>query len=104
MRRFHPLLTLRARDKAAEQIARDKGIGVLKARRLIRQLDDGEVEMAMMQATEECGYLPPGIDTIQFALGDGSIIQAILDWLRSPEGQAFISALVKILIGLLAGI
>lgn len=35
------------------------------------------------------------------AIGDGSIINAVLDWFRSPEGQAVIAALVKLLLAAL---
>jgi hypothetical protein len=43
--------------------------------------------------------------TIEFpkpgAFGDGSIIQAILEWFKSPQGQAVIAALIKILLAAL---
>ena len=38
------------------------------------------------------------------AIGDGTIIGAIIDFLKSPQGQELIAALVKMLIGLLAGL
>ena len=37
-------------------------------------------------------------------LGDGTILQAIIDFLKSPQGQQLIAALVKMLISLLAGL
>lgn len=38
------------------------------------------------------------------ALGDGTIFQAIIDFFKSPEGQALLKALVEMLISLLAGL
>lgn len=38
------------------------------------------------------------------ALGDGTIIDAIIEFLKSPEGQALMKALVEMLISLLAGL
>lgn len=35
------------------------------------------------------------------AIGDGKILNAILDFLRSEQGQALVSALVKILLALI---
>lgn len=37
-------------------------------------------------------------------LGDGTIINAIIEFLQSPEGQALMKALVEMLISLLAGL
>ena len=33
----------------------------------------------------------------------GNFFQSIFDWIKSPDGQAFLSALAKILLSLLAG-
>lgn len=38
------------------------------------------------------------------AIGDGTLIGIIVDWFKSPEGQAFIAALLKMLLGLLMGL
>lgn len=35
------------------------------------------------------------------AIGDGTIIQAIVDWFKSPQGQALIAALIKVLLAAL---
>ena len=38
--------------------------------------------------------------TIHQAIGDGSIVERIIEWLRSDEGKAFIKLLLTILITL----
>lgn len=35
------------------------------------------------------------------AIGDGTIVKAILDFFKSPQGQQIIDAIVKLLLGLL---
>lgn len=49
----------------------------------------------------QCG---PEVSAKVGALGDGTIINAIIEFFKSPEGQALISALVKMLIAMLAGL
>lgn len=41
--------------------------------------------------------VPPMVGSI----GDGKIIQAIIDFFKSPQGQAIIAALVKMILSLL---
>lgn len=38
------------------------------------------------------------------ALGDGEILRKIIEWFSSEQGQAFIKALLDILLALLAGL
>ena len=49
----------------------------------------------------QCG---PDVAAKVGAIGDGTIINAIIEFFKSPEGQALIAALVKMLIGLLMGL
>jgi hypothetical protein len=46
----------------------------------------------------------PEVEGAVGKLGDGTILQAILDFLKSPQGQQLIDALVKMLLALLTGL
>ena len=84
-----PLLTVHTKFKMRRAL-RDKGYSRSEINFAIDAIDDDMVTVAMTEA---------GVDAS--AIGDGSIIGAIIDWLKSPQGQAFLDALLKLLLGLL---
>lgn len=87
-----PLLTMVARAKCRAAL-RDKGYTFRQINRVIDSVDDDAVSWAM-ETTQ--------IDAS--AIGDGTLIDKIFEWFKSPQGQAFLDALLKLLLGLLAGI
>lgn len=82
-----PLLHGLVRLRVAAGLRR-KGYGILEARHLSESLP-GEVIDA---------HTTP--ETVG-AIGDGTILQAIIDFLNSPAGKALIDALIQLLVGLL---
>ncbi len=69
----------------------------------INAMLDAADDATIDQAVAESGTKPPGALTVGMAaIGDGHIIDAILEFLKSPEGQALISALIKILLAVIA--
>lgn len=76
---------------------RKQGHGFLKARLMANQATD-EVIASVVADAETLS----GAKVVGTAIGDGKIIDAILDWLKTPQGQAFIDAILKLLLGLLA--
>lgn len=90
-----PIFNIAVRMKMREKL-REKGYGPLQIARALRQIDD-EVINSVMSDAETLS----GVKVVGTAIGDGKIIDAILEWLKSPQGQAFIDALLKLLLGLL---
>lgn len=83
---FYALTRLHARGALRRQ-----GYGFFQINEMMDAAEDDIIDAAAM----EVGIPRTG-------LGDGTIIQAILDFLRSEQGQALISALIKLLLGALA--
>jgi hypothetical protein len=84
---------------------------IQKAINKAEELPDGGFAGLCHAVCSDCGITPPpaflaGAEGVpeQGAIGDGSILKAIGEWLRSPEGRAFISALAQALMMLLMGI
>lgn len=74
--------------------ARDLGLSFSERRNLLSNvMDEAKLQSAAQEYGVPVEYL---VDQGTVALGDGSILRAILDWLSSEEGRAFI----KFLIGL----
>lgn len=82
-----PLFRVRTQLGVAAGL-REKGYGLLEARRLSQTVDDDLITAAAMQAG-----VPTG------AIGDGTILQAIIDFFKSPLGQSLIQAIIALLIG-----
>ena len=72
---------------------RTKGYSRSQINFAIDAVDDDMIAIAMAES-----------GTNASAIGDGTLIGLIIDWLKSPEGQAFIAALLKMLLGLLMGL
>jgi len=85
----HKLLYEAARDRAAKQVARDKGISRKEARELIDQVSDASLHAAVTAANIQVKPLPVG-----------GPIQNLLDWFAAHQEQ--IAAIVKLILTLLA--
>lgn len=90
-----PIFNIAVRMKMREKL-KEKGYGPLQIARAMRHVDDEVINSVMADAETLSG-----VKVVGTAIGDGKIIDAILDWLKSPQGQAFIDALLKLLLGLL---
>lgn len=87
-------LLFRARTQIAVASAlRQRGYGILEARRLAASIDEDTLHLAMSMA-------PPAVVSAVVPVGDGGIIQAILDFFASPLGQQLIQILISLLLGL----
>jgi hypothetical protein len=89
--RGHPILNAVIRRRLIVELHKTHGYSMADARELAGELDDDTINNGIKQtegATEAVG-----------ALGDGSFLQKILDFLASPQGQAMIALLIKILLG-----
>lgn len=86
---IHPALVLAARAKVREQL-RARGHGFGEALRLAGQVDAAALSAAASVA-------PTAVGAALRALGDGPVLQAIIDFLRSDPGKA----LIQVLLGLL---
>lgn len=73
---------------------RAQGYGLFEINSVIGAIDDAEI-------TATAAAIGPECVAAVGAIGDGTIIQAIIDFFKSPQGQALLDALVKMLIGLL---
>lgn len=90
-RDFHPLI----RVHLARAVMKRDGIGFGQAWIKCRKVTNEDIAGATIQAASET-QTPVG------KLGDGELLKKIIEWLQSPEGQAFIAALIKILLVLVA--
>ena len=86
-------IALRAKIR---QELRAKGYGIVESARLANQTTDEVINFVMADAEALSGTKVVGT-----AIGDGKIFQAIIDFFKSPQGQALLDALLKLLLGLL---
>lgn len=96
---FHNLIGIRLR---LAMVA--KGIGFWDRQRAMANYSPDMIPIAegMCGTTVPAQFLAePVADGAVGALGDGTILQAIIDFLKSPAGQALIQALLALLIGLI---
>jgi len=85
---FYRLVKMRTR-----LALRRRGVSGLDAWAAVEDMDDETID-----AVAAAG----GPMATAAGIGDGKILDAILEFLRSEQGQALIAALVKLLLGLLA--
>ncbi len=69
-----------------------------------RQINDAMSQVDSQAITAAAMMAGPETEGEVGKFGDGTIIQAIMDFLKSPQGQALIDALVKMLIALITGL
>lgn len=62
----------------------------------VNSIMDGATDSAIDLAAITAGSTLPTMT----AIGDGTILQAIIDFLKSPAGQQLIAALIALLLGL----
>lgn len=74
---------------------RKQGMGLIESIRKANDVTD-EVIAGLIPDAEKVSGQKVG------AIGDGKIIDAIIEWFKSPQGQALIAALVQLILGLLA--
>lgn len=84
--------------KARTQMAvaaglRSRGFGIFEARRLSQTVDNETIQMAVAMA-------PAGVSAKVGAIGDGTIIQAIIDFFNSPLGKQLIDLIISLIMGL----
>lgn len=84
---------IRARIACRREL-RNQGYGLHEINSVIGAVDGDEINATAAAIGPECAAAVG-------ALGDGTILQAIIDFFKSPQGQALLEALVKMLIGLL---
>lgn len=90
-----PIFNVAVRMKLREEL-RKKGKGPLEIARLMKHIDDEVINSVMADAETLSG-----VKVVGTAIGDGKIIGAIIDFFKSPQGQALLDALIKLLLGLL---
>lgn len=111
---FHPLAYARARSKAQTVIARTKGFGPVKAALKVDSvwknalLDQAVTAAAVTDPSvtpaAAAAFSPPAPETADGKagkLGDGAIINLIVDFWKSDQGKAVLDALVKLLLNLI---
>lgn len=90
-----PGLLFRARTQMAVAAElRQRGYGLFEARRLAQSVDEDSIQLAL-------SMVPHEVAAKVGAFGDGSILDAIISFFKSEQGQALIAALVKLILGLL---
>lgn len=95
---IHPRLHFFLRAKLSGEVMKTNGCTFAEAWNLTRVLKPDDYAAAYGQAAKE--------SKVEAAskygqIGDGSILKAIMEWLQSPQGQAFLDAVMKILLALL---
>lgn len=91
---------MRLATRVALRIAlRQHGLGFYEISQVVAGMDEEDIELAAtLSGTSE---KVQQLRSLQSGIGDGSIIRAIWEWLKSEEGKAFLEWLIKILLGLL---
>jgi hypothetical protein len=87
------------------RIALRKQVGVLKAIQAMNNWDDGLLDTAVDQVSAtnpELGAEAAATMSAVGAIGDGTILKAIIDFFKGPQGQQIIDAVVKLLLHLIA--
>lgn len=104
---FHPLFNLLARIEVRRGLVAE-GHSPFKAGRTLRQYFDDAVETAAATAgvavPAQFSLQDDGGEGLVGAFGDGEIIKAIREWLRSEEGRAFVSTVLKLILAILMGL
>ena len=91
---FRPAFYALARLQARAALRR-QGHGFFRISEIMEAAEDDLIDVA----AEEAGVTAEQAGAVTVALGDGKIIDAILGFFRSEQGQALIAALIKLLLG-----
>lgn len=89
--RSHPVLNAFLRRRLVVELHKAHGMSIADARQMTADLDDEEIDSAVEQ-TE-------GAKEAVGAIGDGSLLQKLIDFISSPQGQALIALLIKLILG-----
>ena len=87
----HPLLNAVIRRRVIVELHKTHGYSMADARELASELDDETINAGMKQVE--------GVAEAVNALGDGHILQMLIDFISSPAGQALIKLLISLLLG-----
>lgn len=87
-----PLFRAITKAKCRQKL-RQKGYGIWEIAGVIDAVDDESISWAVSQS---------GVD--MSAIGDGTFLDKLFEFFKSPQGQAFLDALLKLLLGLLMGL
>ena len=87
----HPLLNLVIKRRVIVELHKTHGYTMAEARELAGDLDDATIHAGMKQVE--------GVAEAVGAIGDGTLLQKIIDFIQSPQGQALIALLIKLLTG-----
>ncbi len=91
---FHPMVHPLIRAHLALAVEQRDGISFAEAWGKVRKVSRADLEDGITAASTKLGVFGQ--------LGDGTLIQKIIDFLNSPQGQALIALLLKLLPLLLA--
>jgi hypothetical protein len=91
-----PLFNVMTRVAVRRRL-REQGKSLIESIRMADEATDDLIGSVQRQVAPD---LPEDVEVAR-GLGDGKIIDAILEFLRSEQGKALIDALVRILLGLL---
>ena len=111
---LHPFVRGHARGLAVQRLHTERGVGWLDAALRVWRLDSARLGELAEQAAARCGAEVPGyvLGTEAEVAGErgeggevggkiGDFLAKIVAWLESPAGQAFLSALVTLIVTLL---
>lgn len=75
---------------------RRKGYSFGQAWDMVDEAEDDVLDELITTAAEQTNAVA--------AIGDGKLLQALLDWLKSEQGAAFLDALLKLLLAMIGGL
>lgn len=98
---IHPLAVVFARQQIRQEL-RKNGVGFLQAIESSRNVtgDDLDDTAAAVGAALPAAMLIPDAGTVG-AIGDGTILQAIIDFFKSPTGQMILGVIIKAILAAL---
>ena len=100
-KKLGPVACVVIRQKLRDEYKK-QGMGLVERIRKSNEATDDVINGLMADAEKVAAAKVAGA---KFgAIGDGTIIQAIIDFFKSPQGQALIDALIQLLIGLLSSV
>jgi hypothetical protein len=86
--KHHPLRDAFIRRRVMLELVKTHGYSRDEAREMTAELDDGLIQTALNQT-----------EGAMQAIGDGTLLQKLIDFIQSPQGQALIALLIKLLTG-----
>lgn len=90
----HPMLTMLVRSRVRAALVRDAGKGVFEAIQLASTVDADTINTALAALPDA----KTAADAVG-AIGDGSLIQKLIDFLNSDFGRALIALILRLITG-----